>query len=66
MENYRQYGPYETDPTLEFSEKLKFVERLYEIQRGLFEKHGVTSEHAAEVLANSQLTYRAHILELLK
>jgi hypothetical protein len=50
---------------MEFSEKLKFVEKLYTVQRGLFEKHGVTSEHAADVLANSQLAYRAHVLELL-
>lgn len=62
MENYRQYGPYETDPTLEFHEKLKFVEKLYHVQRGLFEKHGVTRHHATEVLANSQLAYRAHVL----
>ena len=26
----------------------------------------MTSEHAGEVLANSQLAYRAHVLELLK
>ena len=36
QQNYREYGPYETDPTLEFSEKLKFVDKLYHVQRGLF------------------------------
>jgi hypothetical protein len=61
-----QYGPYETDSTISFTEKLQYVHKLYEVQTSLFSKHNITNLHALEVLQNCKLVFRSHTVELLE